>query len=53
MYIDLASVCLTTQQYSISQFEIHVQQLKVEHSGGPLDNQTWRTEWKTAPLAKV
>ena len=22
-------------------------------SGGPLDNQTWRTEWKTAPLAKV
>ena len=22
-------------------------------SGGPLDNQTWQTEWKTAPLAKV
>ena len=20
---------------------------------GPLDNQTWQTEWKTAPLAKV
>ena len=23
------------------------------NSGGPLDNQTWQTEWKTAPLAKV
>ena len=22
------------------------------NSGGPLDNQTWQTEWKTAPLAK-
>ena len=22
-------------------------------SGGPLDNQTWQTEWNTAPLAKV
>ena len=21
--------------------------------GGPLHNQTWQTEWKTAPLAKV
>ena len=21
--------------------------------GGLLDNQTWQTEWKTAPLAKV
>ena len=25
----------------------------MKHSGGPLDNQTWQTEWKTAPLAKV
>ena len=24
----------------------------VHVSGGPLDNQTWQTEWKTAPLAK-
>ena len=23
------------------------------NSGGPLDNQTWQTEWKTAPLVKV
>ena len=23
------------------------------NSGGPLDNRTWQTEWKTAPLAKV
>ena len=30
-----------------------MQSLKVKHSGGPLDNQTWQTEWKTAPLAKV
>ena len=22
-------------------------------SGGPLDNQTWQTEWKTASLVKV
>ena len=26
---------------------------KSENSGGPLDNQTWQTAWKTAPLAKV
>ena len=26
---------------------------KSENSGGPLENQTWQTEWKTAPLAKV
>ena len=26
---------------------------KVKNSGGPLDNQTWQTEWKTTPLAKV
>ena len=25
----------------------------MKNSGGPLDNQTWQTEWKTAPLAKV
>ena len=25
----------------------------VKNSGRPLDNQTWQTEWKTAPLAKV
>ena len=25
----------------------------MKYSGGPLDNQTWQTEWKTAPLAKV
>ena len=23
------------------------------NSGRPLDNQTWQTEWKTAPLAKM
>ena len=23
------------------------------NSSGPLDNQTWQREWKTAPLAKV
>ena len=23
------------------------------YSGGPLDNQTWQTEWSTVPLAKV
>ena len=25
----------------------------MKYSGGPLDNHTWQTEWKTAPLAKV
>ena len=25
----------------------------MKYSGGPLDNQTWQTEWKTASLAKV
>ena len=25
----------------------------MKHSDGPLDNQTWQTEWKTVPLAKV
>ena len=25
----------------------------MKHSGGPLDNQTWQTEWKTAQLATV
>ena len=37
----------------ISQFHNHVQQRKVNNTGGPLDNQTWQREWKTAPLAKV
>ena len=31
----------------------NVQWLKVKKSGGPLDNQTWQTELKTAPLTKV
>ena len=26
---------------------------KVNNSGGPLDNQTWQTEWKTALLATL
>ena len=25
----------------------------MKYSGEPLDNQTWQTEWKTAPLAIV
>ena len=25
----------------------------MKYSDGPLDNQTWQTEWKTASLAKV
>ena len=25
----------------------------MKNSGRPLDNQSWQTEWKTAPLAKV
>ena len=25
----------------------------MKYSGGSLDNQTWQTEWKNAPLAKV
>ena len=25
----------------------------MKHSGGPLANQTWQTEWKTTPLATV
>ena len=25
----------------------------MKHSGGPLDNQTWQTEWETGPLATV
>ena len=37
----------------IRQHHKHAQYLKVNISGGPLDNQTWQTEWKTAPLAKV
>ena len=30
----------------------HVKLLKVKNPDGPLDNQTWPKEWKTAPLAK-
>ena len=26
---------------------------KVKNSFGPLDNQNWRTEWKTVPLSTV
>ena len=37
----------------MNQFHNHAQYLKVKNSGGPLDNQTWQTEWKTALLAKV
>ena len=37
----------------MSQFHKHAQLLKVKHSGGPLDNQTWQTECNTAPLAKA
>ena len=29
----------------------YAQKLKGNHSGKPLNNQTWQTEWKTAPLA--
>ena len=39
--------------FRISQSHSHAQLLKVNISGGPLDNQTWQTEWKTTPLAKV
>ena len=31
----------------ISQFHNHALWLKVKISGGPLDNQTWQTGWKT------
>ena len=41
------------QCISIRQFHKHAQWLKVKSSGGPLDNQTWQTEWKTVPLAKA
>ena len=34
-----------------SQFHNHAQKRKVKYSDRPLDNQTWQTEWKTAPLA--
>ena len=27
--------------------------IKVKYSSWPLGNQTWQTEWKTAPLAEV
>ena len=40
-------------QQAIIQFHNRAQYLKNNISGGPLDNQTWQTEWKTAPLAKV
>ena len=28
-------------------------QSRAVHSNGPLDNQTWQTVWKTAPLATL
>ena len=39
--------------FTISQCHSHAQSLKVTNSSEPLDNQTWQTEWKTAPLVKV
>ena len=45
--------CLSLPPSTISQFHNHAQSLKVKTSGGPLDNQTWQTEWKTTPLTKV
>ena len=44
---------LLPNSISLSQCHNHAQYLKVRNSGGPLDNQTWQKEWKTAPLAKV
>ena len=41
----------TSAATSISQLHNHAQYQKVKHSEGPLDSQTWQTEWKTAPLA--
>ena len=48
-------LCVNTEKPLLQtmQFHNHAQQLKVKNSGGPLDNQTWQTEGKTAPLAKV
>ena len=41
------------QNKRISQFHIHVQLLKMENSGGPLDNQTWHTDsWPQQKLPK-
>ena len=45
------SLCLAI--HCISQFHNHAQYVNVEYSGGPLENQTWQTEWKTSPLDKV
>ena len=39
--------------FPISQSHNHAQLLQLDNSGGPLDNQTWQTEWKTAPLSKA
>ena len=36
----------------VSLFLDHAQQIKVKYSDGPLDSQTWQTEW-TVPPAKV
>ena len=47
------SLSIQNSSYRISQFHNHAQQLKVKIPGGPLDNQTWQTEWKTAPLAEL
>ena len=40
-------------QNGIGQFSNHVQELSVTNSGGPLENHTWYTEWKTGPLTIV
>ena len=41
------------QNKCMSQFHNHVQLLKMENSGGPLDNQTWHTDsWPQQKLPK-
>ena len=42
--------CPVARQKFLLLAAVHV---KLTYSGGPLDSQTWQTEWKTAPLAKV
>ena len=41
------------QDKTISQLSNHVQSLKVQNSGGPLDNQTWQTECSIGQSAVV
>ena len=49
------AVKLRLLEKSVEKFLVytHAQSLNVKHCGGPLDNRTWWTEWKTAPLARV